>query len=156
MLETNEFSTPLTESDQVVIEWLETNIELLHNQAKMLVDDYWRRVNKERKQYPSSERGRIGVRIRRREQSYSFAIEWFVMTSVFVNGRYKPMAQHLKKGKGFRYPLQCILKTEPDWEAKLVEEFETEFVDIRKQVDLLGKFRDVFYQCRRGMLERML
>jgi hypothetical protein len=156
MLKTNELSVILTQSDQAVIEWLEVNIDLLHNQAKMLVDDYWRRVNKERKQHPSSDRGRIGVRIRRRAQCYSFTIEWFILTSVFVDGRYKPMAQHLKKGKGFRYPMQCILKNEPEWEALLVQEFEVEFASIRKQIDLFGKFRDAFHHCRRGMLERMM
>lgn len=156
MRDTDELTSFTAVADENVTHWLEANLELLHGQARMLVDDYWRRVTKERKKYPASERGRIGVRIRRREQSYSFTIEWFLIASVYVNGKYKTVAQHLKKGKGYRYPLQCVLKNEPEWEALLVDEFETEFADIRKQIDLLGKFRDAFHSCRKGMISRLL
>ncbi|WAR43273.1 conjugative transfer protein MobI(A/C) [Methylomonas rapida] len=151
---------PITESndrmayaDERVIEWLAANVEGLHGQARMLVDDYWRRVSQERKKYPASQRGRLGVRIRRRESAYSFTIEWFLIASLSIDGQNKPVTQYLKKGKGYRYPLQQVLKKEPDWEAALVEEFENEFADLRKQVDLLGKFRDAFHRCRRGLRE---
>jgi len=52
--------------------------------------------------------------------------------------------------------MQWILKNEPEWEAAMVEEFENEFADIRKQIDLLGKFRDAFYNCKKGMMSRLL
>jgi hypothetical protein len=156
MNDTDELSMPITAPDENVLQWLEANVELLHGQARMLVDDYWRRITHERKKYPSSERGRMGVRIRRREKSYSFTIEWYLITVIFVDGRYKPVAQHIKKGLGHRYPMQWILKNEPEWEAAMVEEFENEFADIRKQIDLLGKFRDAFYNCKKGMMSRLL
>jgi len=142
-------------ADERVIGWLEAQVECLHGQARMLVDDYWRRVNLKRKKYPASQRGRMGVRIRRRESTYSFTIEWFLIASLSFDGQTKPVTQHIKKGKGFRYPLQHILKKEPDWEASLVEEFENEFVDLRKQIDLLGKFRDAFHHCQRGLRDEL-
>jgi len=92
MNDTDELSMPITAPDENVLQWLEANVELLHGQARMLVDDYWRRITHERKKYPSSERGRMGVRIRRREKSYSFTIEWYLITVIFVDGRYKPVA----------------------------------------------------------------
>ncbi|OAI08192.1 hypothetical protein A1353_06040 [Methylomonas methanica] len=142
-------------ADERVIEWLEAQVESLHSQARMLVDDYWRRVNLERKKHPASLRGRMGVRIRRRESAYSFTIEWFLIASLSIDGKTKPVTQHIKKGKGYRYPLQHILKKEPDWEASLVEEFENEFVDLRKQIDLLGKFRDAFHRCRQSLRDAL-
>ncbi|MCQ8117753.1 conjugative transfer protein MobI(A/C) [Methylomonas rosea] len=142
-------------ADERVIEWLAANVESLHGQARMLVDDYWRRAGQERKKYPASQRGRLGVRIRRRESAYSFTIEWFLIASLSIDGQTQTVTQYLKKGKGYSYPLQHVLKKEPDWEASLVEEFETEFADLRKQVDLLGKFRDAFHRCRRELREGM-
>ena len=59
-------------------------------------------------------------------------IEWYRMAILRQNGQNKPIAQYLKKGPSYRYPLQRILKGEPEWEAVLVEEFEAEFADIRK------------------------
>ena len=122
--------------------WIEHKVELIHSEAKVLVDDYWRRLKKEQNTRPVSEHGRIGVRIRRREHCLSFSIEWFRMTSIRQNGKAKPIAQYVKKRRGYHYPLERILQGEPEWEALLVEELEDEFADIRRQVDLLGKIRD--------------
>ena len=72
------------------------------------------------------------------------------MAMIRENGRIKPIAQYLKKGSGYRYPLGRLLKGEPDWEADLVEELETEFADIRKQIDLLGKIRDAVQSYRKA------
>ena len=58
------------------------------------------------------------------------------------NGQSKTIAQYVRKGAGYHYPLGRLLQGEPEWEAKLVEELENEFADIRKQIDLLGKIRD--------------
>jgi hypothetical protein len=35
-----------------------------------------------------------------------------------------------------------MLKNEPEWEAEIIEELETEFAEIRRRVDMLGKIRD--------------
>jgi hypothetical protein len=144
---------PLLISVNTVPTWLETQFEQLHDQARMLVDDYWRQLQNRHKQVTSNERGRIGVRIRRRESSLSFSIEWYRMASLRQNGQTKPICQYLKKGLGYRYPLQKILKGEPEWEQTLVEELENEFVDIRKQLALLGKIRDAYQQFQRATQE---
>lgn len=129
-------------TEEHVMGWIENKIELIHSESKMLVDDYWRRLKKAQNSRPASEQGRIGVRIRRRQAAMSFSIEWFRMASIRQNGKPKPIAHYVKKGRGYHYPLDRILQGEPDWEARLVEELEEEFVDIRRQVDLLGRIRD--------------
>jgi hypothetical protein len=43
------------------------------------------------------------------------------------------------------------LQGEPEWEAVLIEELETEFADIRKQIDLLGKVRDAVQGYRKAI-----
>jgi hypothetical protein len=45
------------------------------------------------------------------------------------------------------------LKGEPDWEQTLVEELENEFVDIRKQLALLGKIRNGYHQFQQATQE---
>lgn len=144
----NEQTTAIT--DDAILEWLVTKVDQLHDEANALVDDYWRRFKRERKKFALSEQGRIGLRIRRRETSLSFSIEWFRMTTLRQNGQNKPIAQYLKKGSGYRYPLGTLLKNEPDWERLLVEEMETDFEDIRKQMALLGKIRDAVKNYRKA------
>jgi hypothetical protein len=146
-------TSTLSEVDLLI--WVEARSEQLYAQARMLVDDYWRQLKSRHEKHGKTESGRIGVRIRRRESSYSFSIEWYRMATLRQNGQNKPIAQYLKKGLGYRYPLQRILKGEPDWEVKLVEELETEFVDIRKQVDCLGKIRDAVQNYRKATQARI-
>ncbi len=133
-------------SEDQVRQWIEAQSEQLHSQSRLLVDDYWRRLKK----FNSKEPGRIGVRIRRREHSFSFSIEWYRMATLRQNGQLKPICQYLKKGLGYRYPLQRFLQNEPEWEVSLVEELENEFANIRKQMALLGKMRDAFQQYRKA------
>ena len=133
-------------SEDQVLQWIEAQSEQLHSQSRLLVDDYWRRLKK----FNGKEPGRIGVRIRRREHSFSFSIEWYRMATLRQNGQLKPICQYLKKGLSYRYPLQRFLQNEPDWEVSLVEELENEFATIRKQMALLGKMRDAFQQYRKA------
>ena len=138
-------------TDAAIPVWLESKAEQLHAHARMLVDDYWRQMNQRHQHVTNQERGHIGVRIRRRESRLSFSIEWYRMATLRQNGQTKPICQYLKKGPGYRYPLQRILKGEPDWEQKLVETLENEFADIRKQVALLGTLRDAYWQFQKAM-----
>ena len=144
----NKLLTSLTEDD--VLAWIEAQVDQLHAETRVLVDDYWRRLKAEQKNHAASEKARIGVRVRRREASLSFSIEWFRMAMIRENGRIKPIARYLKKGPGYRYPLGRLLQGEPEWEADLVAELETEFADIRKQIDLLGKIRDALQSYRKA------
>jgi hypothetical protein len=137
-------------TEETVLCWLEAHVNQLYAEANALADDYWRQFKSERKNHPTSAQGRIGVRIRRREACLSFSIEWFKMSTLRENGQHKPIAQYLKKGPGYRYPLTRILKDEPDWERALVEEMENDFADIRKQMDLLGKIRDALQNYRKA------
>jgi hypothetical protein len=75
------------------------------------------------------------VRVRSREETLLLNIEWFQLAVIRENGQRKSIAKYFKKGP--RYLLVHILQGEPE----LVEELETEFVDIRKQIDLLSKIR---------------
>jgi hypothetical protein len=137
----------LTEQD--LLHWVETRSDHLQAQAKVLVDDYWRQMKSQRQKHSKSESGRIGVRIRCRENQRAFSIEWYRMATLRQNGQNKPIAQYVKKGRGYRYPLGNLLKGEPTWEAELVEELETEFAHIRQQLDRLGKIRDAVQRfCR--------
>ena len=79
----------------------------------------------------------------------AFSIEWYRMTTLRQNGQTKPIAQYVKKSRGYRYPLGNLLKGEPTWEAELVEKLETEFAHVRHQLDRLGKIRDTVQRyCR--------
>jgi MobI protein len=140
---------PSTVTVDDVLTWIEAKVDQLHAETRVLVDDYWRRLKAEQKKHAPSEKARIGVRVRRREASLSFSIEWFRMAMIRDNGRLKPIARYLKKGPGYHYPLGRLLQGEPDWEADLVEELETEFADIRKQIALLGKIRDAVQSYRK-------
>lgn len=142
-------NSPSTLTEEDLLAWVEAKVDQLHTEARVLVDDYWRRLKNGQKNQAISGTARIGVRIRRREASLSFSIEWFRMGMIRQNGQAKPIAQHLKKGLGYRYPLMRFLKGEPEWEAELVEELETEFADIRKQLDLLGSVRDAVQHYRK-------
>ncbi|MDO9103352.1 MAG: conjugative transfer protein MobI(A/C) [Methylovulum sp.] len=139
----------LTEAD--LLSWVGMRVDQLHAEARVLVDDYWQRLKSGQKQQAADGKARIGVRIRRREASFSFSIEWFRMAMIRQNGQAKPIAQYLKKGTGYRYPLGNFLKGEPQWEAELVEELEAEFADIRKQLGLLGKIRDAVQDYRKTL-----
>lgn len=141
-------SAIMTEED--FLAWIAAKVDLLHAEARVLVDDYWRRLHTKQKQQPSGEKARIGVRVRRRESCLSFSIEWFRMAMIRENGKAKPIAHYLKKGSGYRYPLARYLNKEPEWVCELVEELETEFADIRKQLDLLGKIRDSVQNYRKN------
>ena len=142
-------NSPLNLTEQDLLHWIETRCDNLQMQAKVLVDDYWRQMKSQRQKHIKSESGRIGVRIRCRENQRAFSIEWYRMATLRQNGQIKPIAQYVKKGRGCRYPLGKLLKGEPAWEAELVEELETEFADIRQQLDRLGKIRDaVQHYCK--------
>ena len=145
---------PLLPTEAVVQLWLENKAEQLHAHARMLVDDYWRQLNQRHQQVTAKERGHIGLRIRRRESRLSFSIEWYRMATLRQNGQRKPICQYLKKGPGYRYPLQRILQGEPDWAQQLVEALENEFADIRKQMALLGKLRDAYHHFQTATKER--
>jgi hypothetical protein len=137
-------------SEEDVLGWVETKVDQLYAEAKVLVDDYWRRLKTEQNRHAGSEKARIGVRIRRRETCLSFSIEWFRMAMIRQQGQTKPIAHYLKKGPGYHYPIGRLLQGEPEWEAVLIEELETEFADIRKQIDLLGKIRDAVQGYRKA------
>ncbi|UOA07409.1 MULTISPECIES: conjugative transfer protein MobI(A/C) [Methylobacter] len=144
----NKLPSTLTEDD--VLTWIEARVDQLHVETRILVDDYWRRLKAEQKNHAASEKARIGVRVRKREACLSFSIEWFRMAIIRENGRIKPIARYVKKGSGYHYPLARLLQGEPEWEADLVEELETEFADIRKQNALLGKIRDAVQSYRKA------
>lgn len=137
-------------SEEDVLGWIEAKVDQLYAEAKVLVDDYWRRLKAGQNQHAGSEKARIGVRIRRRETCLSFSIEWFRMAMIRQQGQTKPIAHYLKKGPGYHYPMGRLLQGEPEWEAVLIEELETEFADIRKQIDLLGKVRDAVQGYRKA------
>jgi hypothetical protein len=141
---------PSVLSEKDVLGWVETKVDQLYAEAKVLVDDYWRRLKAEQNRHAGSEKARIGVRIRRRETCLSFSIEWFRMAMIRQQGQTKPIAHYLKKGPGYHYPMGRLLQGEPEWEAVLIEELETEFADIRKQIDLLGKVRDAVQGFRKA------
>jgi hypothetical protein len=144
-------NSPLNLTEQDLLNWIETRCDNLQMQAKVLVDDYWRQMKSQRQKHIKSESGRIGVRIRCRENQRAFSIEWYRMATLRQNGQTKPIAQYVKKGRGYRYPLGNMLKGEPAWEAELVEELETEFAHIRQQLDQLGKIRDAMQRYRKSL-----
>jgi hypothetical protein len=95
-------NSPLNLTEQDLLHWIETRCDNLQMQAKVLVDDYWRQMKSQRQKHIKSESGRIGVRIRCRENQRAFSIEWYRMATLRQNGQTKPIAQYVKKGRGCR------------------------------------------------------
>jgi len=129
-------------TEEHIFAWIEQQIELFHQQARLLVDDYWLRLAQGQKQHSKEERCHIGVRIRRREDCQSFSIEWFKIKKIHKDMQKKVVAIHIRKGRGYRYPLDRMLNSEPEWAADLITKLEVQFAVIRKKIDLLGKIRD--------------
>lgn len=132
-------SAIMTEED--FLAWIAAKVDLLHAEARVLVDDYWRRLHTKQKQQPSGEKARIGVRVRRRESCLSFSIEWFRMAMIRENGKAKPIAHYLKKGSGYRYPLARYLNKEPEWGLTSLSHI---FYNSSLFRDLCLSFDDVF------------
>ncbi|WP_231890933.1 conjugative transfer protein MobI(A/C) [Methylomonas koyamae] len=106
-------NTPPNLTEQDLLHWTQARCDHLQAQAKVLVDDYWRQLKSQRQKHSKSESGRIGVRIRCRENQRAFSIEWYRMATLRQNGQTKPIAQYVKKGRSYRYPLANLLKGEP-------------------------------------------
>lgn len=143
-------------TETYLLKWVEAETSKQHSLARLLVDDYWRMLKRGQKENRQFKQGRIGVRIRTREKSLSFSIEWFRISSIMINGQNKTIAEYVRKGSGFSYPLGRLLQNEPGWEATLVEEYEAEFARIRKNMDALGKIRDKIKFYSRLMQEHSL
>jgi hypothetical protein len=80
-------NSPLNLTQQDLLHWIETRCYNLQMQAKVLVDDYWRQMKSQRQKHIKSESGRIGVRIRCRENQRAFSIEWYRMATLRQNGQ---------------------------------------------------------------------
>jgi hypothetical protein len=133
-----------TESQRVpspVCAWLAASLRELQDEAKLLVDDYWRRLKEGRTHQKRYAQGSVGVRLRARDTG-GFSIEWYEMGRLGGSGRFVAKKQFSKGRRSHRYALDQALKSEPDWVAELVRETEEVFADIRKRQALLVRIRD--------------
>ena len=120
--------------------WVAGHLDELQTEAKLIVDDYWQRLKQGRKGKRQAYRGSFGLRIRPRDTG-AFSIEWYEMGA--LGGTKKPIAKrHIAKGRGHRYPLDKMLKGEPEWIVGLVGEVEDSLAEIRKRQALLVAIRD--------------
>ena len=123
-----------------VCKWVAERLNELQAEAKLIVDDYWHRLKQGRRGRRQADRGRFGVRLRPRDTG-AFSIEWYEMGA--LGGTKKPIAKrHIAKGRGHRYPLDKMLKGEPEWIVGLVGEVEDSLAEIRKRQALLVAIRD--------------
>jgi len=120
--------------------WVAERLDELQTEAKLIVDDYWHRLKQGRKGRRQADRGRFGVRLRPRDTG-AFSVEWYEMGA--LGGTKKPIAKrHIAKGRGHCYPLDKMLKGEPEWIVELVREVEDSLAEIRKRQALLVAIRD--------------
>ncbi len=124
-----------------VCAWLATSLRELQDEARLLVDDYWRRLKEGRTHQKRYAQGNIGVRLRARDTG-GFSIEWYEMGRLGGSGRSVAKKQFSKGRRSHCYALDQALKNEPEWVAELVRETEEVFTDIRKRQALLVRIRD--------------
>jgi hypothetical protein len=117
---------------------------VLQDEASDFASTYTERMLRERRARPASERGSIGLRVRRTARSApgSFQIEWYRV-------RGKQRTQYLKRGKDSdgrvspRYRLSAFGRV-TEWEQDLIRHYEPQFARLRVVQSHIGRSRRRF------------
>lgn len=122
-------SLPLTEK---LLARLNTEIEELHREAKILCDQHWEQIGEINKTKKKSERAKLGIRTRSRTKLVT--IEWLADRWTPKGGDGKSFATYLQKGgRQTGYRIESLLRRAQDWEREIVAETERRAEFIRRQ-----------------------
>ncbi len=128
---------------ELIIRLVDLCLADLVQQARQLTDSVWATHLQENRHRPRSAWGRVLVRARLHHGN--IAIEWFIQrTSRAIDatsGRRRVFSEHLRKGRGYRYPLSAFKPYARDWELPLIETCEARFAELRRQGALWVKVR---------------
>ena len=127
----------------LILRLVDQRLADLVQQARQLTDSVWATHLQENRHRPRSAWGRVLVRARLHHGN--IAIEWFIQrTSRAIDetsGRRRVFSEHLRKGRGYRYPLSAFKPYARDWELPLIETCEERFAELRRQGALWVKVR---------------
>jgi hypothetical protein len=127
----------------LILRLVDQRLAALVQQARQLTDSVWATHLQENRHRPRSAWGRVLVRARLHHGT--IAIEWFIQrTSRAIDatsGRRRVFSEHLRKGRGYRYPLSAFKPYARDWELPLIETCEERFAELRRQGALWVKVR---------------
>lgn len=122
-------------SDPQIIEaFVEARLTTLHEQAMVLVDEYWAHNTSAQKTRPINEWGKYGVRARRR--GLAISIDWSRIHFYGPKGNRKPRSVYLPRGASHHYS-KSAFREGPEWEQAVIAELETTFAAIRQETAAL-------------------
>ena len=135
-----------------LIALLETRLEQLVQEARVLVDDYWAQHLEASSDRPASDRGYIRVRCRLHHNT--LLIEWFrqqyTRTINPQTGRRYVFSDHFRKGRGCHYREEVFRHSARSWELPLILEYESHFAELRRRAAALVRLRQ---QIRRQLVK---
>lgn len=117
---------------------IEAELDKIEARAQEVADQFWARHWEIKRTRPPSERGYLGVRVRRRD--LHVAIEWFRVR--YGGGKRKgtPLFEYLRRGKGYAYPKSAFSGAWcKDWEREMAMELEEQFARLRQRVEMLTR-----------------
>jgi hypothetical protein len=118
----------MTTENDPIYQALESEIQGLLERANALADEYW--VEKMAQNIrPVDERGKYGVRVRRK--TYAISIEWSRVHFYGPKGNRRPRSVYLRRGRSYRYDKR-LFNEAADWERALIDQLEEEFAKIRE------------------------
>lgn len=127
----------------LILRLVDQRLADLVQQARQLTDSVWATHLQENRHRPRSAWGRVLVRARLHHGN--IAIEWFIQRTSWAidatSGRRRVFSEHLRKGRGYRYPLSAFKPYARDWELPLIEACEERFAELRRQGALWVKVR---------------
>jgi len=126
------------------LEILSYQVVVLKQQAASYIDPYWENQMRENQRRPVTDRSQLSCRIRLKNDSVY--PEWY--WNYWVSGKNdegepcrRPNGKHIRRGKGFSYPIQTLLRRSRDWEYDRVVKTEEALTLIRKQNHYLAQAR---------------
>ena len=102
----------------------------LFEQADQVATEFWDKEKEENAKRPQSQRGRMGIRVRRRKGGVQ--IEWFQLKTRSQGGQ--TIAKYIKKGHRAKIPKRNYAPYCQDWEVVMVERAEEQLAPIRRQL----------------------
>jgi hypothetical protein len=125
----------------LLLDWMTTHFHEMADQGQSIVDAYWADLRVLENQRSFYQRATLGLRMRVRE-NLSLSLEWYGMGT--LGRQKKPVARtHISKGRSKdAYPLRSLMRRQPAWLTELVEETETQLIEIRKRQIRLLRIRD--------------
>lgn len=111
-----------------------------HDQAIVIIDDYWQWMLKETATKEKDDKNNLCVRARR--TTTGVTIQWYYNKWYRADESWKPMSKYIKKGRtSVRYKNAALKKHARDWDWDRVVETEDRLSEIRYVVQKITDTR---------------